>query len=106
MIPWVGWLAAAILLATIARQVWTQWRSHTAAGVSKFLFAGQTAASVCFIVYSVATGDAVFIATNSLMLIAALLGQAIYWRNARRPAVPADAACGFREAPAPGARRG
>jgi MtN3 and saliva related transmembrane protein len=88
MMDWVGWLAAVILLLTIGRQVWTQWRSRTAAGVSKWLFVGQIAASVCFIVYSVAQGDPVFITTNALMLVAALLGEATYWRNKRlRPQV-------------------
>jgi uncharacterized protein with PQ loop repeat len=81
---WIGWLAAVILLLTIGRQVWTQWKSGTVAGVSKWLFVGQTAASICFVIYSVAVGDPVFIATNSLMLVAALLGEAIYWRNKRR----------------------
>ena len=83
MIAWIGWLAAVILLATITRQVWTQWRSCSTAGVSKWLFAGQTAASICFVIYSIAVRDRVFIATNSLMLLAAVAGQAIYWRNKR-----------------------
>lgn len=81
---WIGWLAAVILLATISRQVWTQWQSRTVAGVSRWLFVGQTAASICFVTYSVGVGDRVFIATNSLMLVAALAGEAIYWRKRRR----------------------
>jgi uncharacterized protein with PQ loop repeat len=84
MIKWVGWLAAVILVLTISRQVWTQWRSNTVAGVSKWLFVGQTAASICFVIYSVGVGDPVFIATNALMLVAALIGEGIYWRNRRR----------------------
>ncbi len=91
MIDWIGWLAAVILLATITRQVWTQWRSRTTAGVSKWLFAGQIAASACFVVYSVAIKEAVFIATNTLMLAAAVAGQVIYWRNRRASAVGSDA---------------
>jgi MtN3 and saliva related transmembrane protein len=83
MMEWVGWVAAVILLATITRQVWTQWRSRSTAGVSKWLFVGQTVASICFIAYSVAHRDAVFIVTNSLMLVAAIAGEAIYWRNRR-----------------------
>ncbi len=83
MIEWIGWLAAVILLATITRQVWTQWRSRSTAGVSKWLFTGQIAASTCFVISSIAVKDTVFIATNSLMLLAAVIGQAIYWRNKR-----------------------
>jgi MtN3 and saliva related transmembrane protein len=32
----IGWAAAAILVATIGRQVYTQWRAGTTAGVSKW----------------------------------------------------------------------
>jgi MtN3 and saliva related transmembrane protein len=81
---WVGWLAAVILVLTIGRQVQTQWRSGTSAGVSKWLFVGQTAASACFVAYSIAVRDPVFIATNALLLLAALLGEWIFWRNRRR----------------------
>jgi MtN3 and saliva related transmembrane protein len=47
-IDWIGWLASIILLATIGRQVYTQWRTRSTAGVSKWLFIGQVAASVGF----------------------------------------------------------
>jgi uncharacterized protein with PQ loop repeat len=48
----IGWAAAAILLATLGRQVYSQWRDRTSEGVSKWLFVGQVSASVGFIVYS------------------------------------------------------
>ena len=38
-------LVATILLLTIGRQVYTQWRDGTSQGVSKWLFVGQLAAS-------------------------------------------------------------
>jgi MtN3 and saliva related transmembrane protein len=81
---WVGWLAAAILLATISRQVWTQWSSGTSAGVSRWLFVGQVAASAGFVAYSAAVHDPVFVVTNALMLVAAVMGLWIFWRNRRR----------------------
>jgi MtN3 and saliva related transmembrane protein len=81
---WVGWGAAVILLLTIGRQIWTQWKTGTSAGVSKWLFVGQVAASIGFIAYSVAEGDPVFIVTNGLMLLTAVLGEVIFWRNRRR----------------------
>ena len=80
----VGWASAAVLLATIGQQVWKQWVSGSTAGVSKWLFVGQTLASLGFTVYSVMTGDPVFIAVNSALLASALLGEAVYWRNRRR----------------------
>jgi len=48
----IGWAAAAILLLTIGRQVFTQWRDRTTAGLSRWLFVGQLAASTGFVVYS------------------------------------------------------
>ena len=48
----VGWTAAAILLLTVGRQAYTEWRDRTSQGVSRWLFVGQMAASIGFIVYS------------------------------------------------------
>jgi uncharacterized protein with PQ loop repeat len=80
----IGWVAAAILIATIGRQVYTQWRAGTTAGVSKWLFVGQVSASILFVIYSCLQGDWVFIATNAVMLATAILGQCIYLQNCRK----------------------
>ncbi len=80
----IGWIAAVILLATIARQVYSQWRDRTSQGVSKWLFVGQITASVGFVVYSWLLRNWVFLVTNVLMLGTAILGQWIYLRNKRR----------------------
>ena len=77
----IGWAAAAILVATIGRQVYTQWRDRTTAGVSKWLFVGQVSASIGFVIYSWLLRDWVFVATNAVMLVTALFGEAIYRRN-------------------------
>jgi MtN3 and saliva related transmembrane protein len=79
----IGWLAAAILVATIGRQVYTQWRDKTTEGVSRWLFVGQVSASTGFVVYSWLQRDWVFVATNVVMLATALLGQYIYLQNRR-----------------------
>jgi uncharacterized protein with PQ loop repeat len=47
----IGWTAAAILLLTIGRQVYVQWRGKTSSGVSKWLFIGQISASIAFVIY-------------------------------------------------------
>ena len=78
---WVGWMAGIVLLITVSRQVWTQYRTHSAAGVSRWLFTGQVAASTGFVVYSFAKGDVLFVATNVMMLIVAIAGKMIDWRN-------------------------
>ena len=78
-----GWSAAAILLLTISRQVYTLWRERSTHGLSRWLFIGQLAASAGFVVYSWLLGNWVFVVTNVLMLAAAGVGQWIYLRNKR-----------------------
>jgi hypothetical protein len=80
----VGWLASAILLATLSRQIHTQSKDPDARGVSTWLFAGQMAASVGFIVYSAMLDNWVFIVTNSLILLTAVVGQVVMWRKRSR----------------------
>lgn len=82
-IDMIGWAAAGILLLTIATQVVKQWRDRSSQGVSPWLFAGQVIASAGFTVYSVLLGNVVFAVTNALILVGAVLGQLLYWRNQR-----------------------
>jgi MtN3 and saliva related transmembrane protein len=81
---WIGWVAAAVLLATIGRQVYTQWRDRSSRGVSHWLFIGQFTSSIGFIIYSWMLGSWVFLATNTMMLVVAAIGQGISMRN-RQP---------------------
>ena len=80
----IGWASAAVLLATILNQVRQQWVSGSTAGVSSWLFIGQTAASFGFSVYSALTGAWVFLFVNVALLFSGLAGQLIFWRNRRR----------------------
>lgn len=80
----IGWCATLILLLTVSSQVYTQWRTHSVQGVSNWLFIGQLAASTGFVIYSVLQGDWVFVASNVMLLITALVGQWIFLRNRRR----------------------
>lgn len=80
----IGWSAATILLLTISRQVYTQWRDRSTQGLSRWLFIGQLAASTGFVVYSWALGNWVFVMSNLLILGTAGVGQWIYVRNKRR----------------------
>lgn len=80
----VGWLSSLILVATIGSQVLRQWRECDARGVSPWLFVGQTSASVGFVAYSIWLESPVFIATNSILLLAAILGLVTWWRARRR----------------------
>ena len=87
----IGWVSAGLLLATISRQVWTQWRTRSVAGVSRWLFVGQLAASTGFLVYSMLLANWVFAATNTLMVIAALTGAWVDHVNRRHAARDAGA---------------
>lgn len=77
----VGWASALILLMTVSSQVWKQWRSRSSAGVSPWLFIGQISASFGFVIYSFAVDNMVFVLTNSLLLLAAVVGQYLYLHN-------------------------
>jgi uncharacterized protein with PQ loop repeat len=79
----IGWAAAAILLLTLGRQVYTQWRDRTSKGVSRWLFIGQCAASAGFILYSWLLKNWVFVVTNALILLTAVIGEVIFLRNRR-----------------------
>ena len=79
----VGWAASAVLLATLARQTWRQWKDPDPRGVSHWLFVGQIAASTGFVVYSWLVGNWVFIVTNALILATAIVGQLVDLRSRR-----------------------
>ena len=80
----IGWVASAILLATLSRQIYVQSKDASAKGVSHGLFAGQIAASVGFIGYSWMVKNWVFIITNSLILVTAVVGQWLLLRKQKR----------------------
>ena len=85
----VGWSAAAVLLGTISYQVFVQWRSGAVAGVSPWLFTGQLIASTGFLVYSALLQNWVFVVTNAMIGIAALVGKYVDRMNRKRTAIAA-----------------
>lgn len=84
LVEMVGWLSAVVLLATLGRQVYTQWKSRSVRGVSRWLFVGQLCASLGFVIYSWLLHNWVFVVTNALILTTAILGEWIYLHNRRR----------------------
>ncbi len=82
----LGWLSSAILLLTLFVQVRKQWREGRSEGVSRWLFIGQTAASVGFTLYSWMVGNWVFVVTNALILTNALFGAWLVLRQKRQAA--------------------
>lgn len=89
MIEIIGWASSLILLCTLVTQVRKQWKEGTSEGVSRWLFVGQLAASIGFVIYSAGTGNIVFIVTNSLLVLNSIFGIGLYFyqrhRNGKTP---------------------
>jgi MtN3 and saliva related transmembrane protein len=79
----LGWLSSCVLVLTISKQVHKQWKSGSSEGVSKWLFVGQITASVGFTLYSILVRNWVFVVTNALMLVSAVIGAAIVIKHRR-----------------------
>jgi MtN3 and saliva related transmembrane protein len=79
----LGWASSMILLATLLRQVYRQYRERSTQGVSSWLFIGQLTASTGFLIYSYLLKNWVFVFTNAALLLTAIIGQMIYQRNVR-----------------------
>ncbi len=80
----IGWASSLVLLLTVGKQIHKQWRDDCSEGVSKWLFVGQLAASGGFTVYSYLVRNWVFVVTNLLMVVAALIGLAIVLHHRAR----------------------
>jgi uncharacterized protein with PQ loop repeat len=77
----IGWVSSAVLLLTIGRQVYTQWRTRSDAGVSRWLFLGQLSASTGFALYSYLLHNWVFLVSNLALLGTGIVGEIIYLHN-------------------------
>lgn len=84
MVEVLGWLSSFILVLTIAKQVYKQWKEGSSEGVSKWLFIGQMSASLGFTIYSWLVGNWVFVATNAVMLMSGFAGLLIVMHHRRR----------------------
>jgi uncharacterized protein with PQ loop repeat len=81
MIELLGWSSSVILLATLMRQVYTQWRTRATAGLSKWLFIGQCTASIGYTVYSFLLHNWIYVTSNIAILVTAIVGQTLYLHN-------------------------
>jgi uncharacterized protein with PQ loop repeat len=84
MIEILGWASSFILLLTLVKQVYKQWKEGTGEGISKWLFVGQLAASVGFTTYSFLVGNWVFTVTNGLLTANNLVGIYLYFYFKKR----------------------
>jgi MtN3 and saliva related transmembrane protein len=95
----IGWLSSALLVATLVHQVLKQLKSGHSEGVSRWLFIGQLAASSGFIVYSALLRNWVFVVTNALLIVNALVGYAIVRHHRKSEKNAAGANCAHAEPP-------
>jgi MtN3 and saliva related transmembrane protein len=79
-------MSSSVLIVTIGRQVYKQWRDRSSQGVSRWLFVGQMTASAGFTAYSWLVHNWVFVVTNALLFLSAGLGFAIVLHHRRRAA--------------------
>lgn len=75
----IGWASSLILLLTLIKQVYKQWKDGETEGVSKWLFIGQLFASIGFTIYSYLVGNWVFTVTNGLLTINNIIGISLYF---------------------------
>jgi uncharacterized protein with PQ loop repeat len=73
-VEWLGWAAAVVLVITLFSQVKKNWEEKKLKGVNPLLYYGQAVASLCFALYSVSINSWVFVVTNALGFLSALIG--------------------------------
>ncbi|HEY1138415.1 MAG TPA: hypothetical protein VGE64_13125 [Xanthomonadaceae bacterium] len=73
----IGWAATIVLLVTLVRQIVKQVSDDASDGVSSWLFIGQITASILFVIYSWLVDNIVFVVTNCLILLTAVVGQIV-----------------------------
>ena len=82
----IGLASSFVLLITIMSQTYTQWKTKAVAGVSRWLFVGQLTASTGYTVYSYLLHNWVFLTSNIVLLLTAIVGEWLYVSNRRRTA--------------------
>jgi MtN3 and saliva related transmembrane protein len=81
----LGWFSSLVLLTTIISQITRQWREGSGKGVSRWLFAGQSAASLGFTAYSALLHNWVFTLTNGALFISGIVGLLVTVHFKRHP---------------------
>jgi uncharacterized protein with PQ loop repeat len=100
----LGWFSSIVLLTTIISQIVKQWREGSGKGVSRWLFVGQSTASLGFTVYSALLHNWVFTLTNGALLLSGIVGLLVTIHFKRHPR--SSATEGGAKRPARANRRG
>jgi MtN3 and saliva related transmembrane protein len=85
-VQWIGWASSLLLVVTMANQVMKQWETRSWQGISPWLYAGQLAAEIGFVAFSLLIRNWVFIFSNGALLLLNLAGLALFVRQRRRRA--------------------
>jgi uncharacterized protein with PQ loop repeat len=85
----LGWCSSLVLLTTIVAQIVKQCREGSGKGVSRWLFVGQTAASLGFTIYSALVHNWIFTITNGALLVSAIVGLWVTLYFKRHPRLKA-----------------
>lgn len=75
----IGWASSLILLITLVKQVYKQWKDGETEGISSLLFVGQLLSSIGFTVYSYLVENWVFTITNGILTVNNLIGICLYF---------------------------
>jgi MtN3 and saliva related transmembrane protein len=79
-----GYVASAVLFATLVTQIHKQWQRGTTRGVSRWLFIGQLVASIGFTIESAVIGSTLFVIVNSVLALSAVVGMGLWFYQRRR----------------------
>jgi MtN3 and saliva related transmembrane protein len=79
-----GYVASAVLFATLVVQIHKQWKRGTTKGVSRWLFIGQLVASIGFTVESAVIGSTIFVVVNAVLALSAVVGISLWFYQRRR----------------------
>ena len=66
----IGYVGTALVIGAYAPQIWHLWTEHCSAGISERAYALWVLASAVFLGHSVIIGDAVFMVTQLVNIVA------------------------------------
>src|ERR687896_1882643 len=66
----IGYIGTALVIGAYAPQIWHLWTEHCSAGISERAYALWVLASALFLGHSIIIGDAVFMVTQLVNIVA------------------------------------
>ena len=69
----IGYIGTGLVIGAYAPQIWHLWTEHCSAGISERAYALWVLSSVLFLGHSITIGDAVFMVTQLVNMIALVI---------------------------------